>query len=90
MKRKDVKELHNKEFGELMKMSSELRSKITDFKTNFSLGKEKNVAFKKELERDRARVLSILHMKRLAMPLKYVVKSPVEPKKAVKKKEDKA
>ena len=68
MKRKDIKELHNKEFGELHKMAEDLKAKIGDFTLSMSLGKEKNVAFKKEIKRDLARVMSIMHGKRLLMP----------------------
>ena len=68
MKFKEVKELHNKEFGELHKMAEDLKAKIGDFTLSMSLGKEKNVAFKKEIKRDLARVMSIMHGKRLLMP----------------------
>lgn len=64
MKTKELKNLKEKEVGELEKQVSELKKKVVLIYMNIRIGKEKNLKVVKNLRRDLAQVLTILSQKK--------------------------
>ncbi len=60
MKSKEIKELPSKSIEELNKMASDLRNNIGQLQIDKSLGKVKNVNEKRQMQKDLARVLTIV------------------------------
>lgn len=60
MKSKEIKELPSKSIEELSKMASDLRNNIGQLQIDKSLGKVKNVNEKRQMQKDLARVLTIV------------------------------
>lgn len=60
MKSKEIKELPSKSIEELNKMASDLRNNIGQLQIDKSLGKVKNVNEKRQMQKDLARVLTVV------------------------------
>lgn len=66
MKSKDIKELHTKTRGELLKKALELGVEINRLQIDMKMKKLKNLNEVRTKMKDRARILTIAHMKKEA------------------------